>query len=47
MPKKVLPMIGALIALYLVVAYSKGTSSLITSGSAGSSNLIKTLQARA
>lgn len=46
MPKKFLGIAGGLIALYLIVAYSKGTKDLITSGTAGGANVIKAFQGR-
>jgi len=44
--KKVIPLVGGLIALYLIVTNSKGVSSLISGAGSGSSNLVKTLQGR-
>lgn len=44
--RKPVVIIGGLIALYLLVAYSKGTASLINASTSGSANVIKTLQAR-
>lgn len=46
MPKKPLAIAGALIALYLIVAYSKGTNELLKSGSAGGTNVVKAFQGR-
>lgn len=46
MTKKFLPMIGGLIALYLVVVYSKGAAALVNSSTAGATNVITALQGR-
>jgi len=46
MPKKILPMIGGLIALYLVVVYSKGAAAFISSSTGGATNVITALQGR-
>lgn len=46
MTRKLFPMVGGLIALYLVVVYSKGAASLISSSTGGATNVITALQGR-
>lgn len=44
--RKALTIGGGLIALYLLVYYSTGTGTLISSGSQGATNLVKAFQGR-
>jgi len=44
--KKALTYGAGLIALYLLVEYSTGTGTLLNSGAAGASTLVKTFQGR-
>jgi len=45
--KKALTYGAGLIALYLVVNYATGSGSVLSAGASGTSQIIKTLQARA
>lgn len=46
MPKKFIPIVGGLIALYLIVVNSKGAAALIDSVTRGGANVARTLQGR-